>query len=918
MNYENHDRQTKQTFMGALQNSGLSIRIAIGVVSMVMVGGLVLMFVENARLRDIYLNEQRIGLERKQQAEKLRLIHITDTLRRDVLFLSNTPPVSGIMRAALNRDRDPRHGYSGKVWGERLQQIFSAFSAAHPEYYQIRYIGMADGGRELVRIDNRAWAIEVTPQAGLQARGDRDYFKAALKLRAGEVHLSEFGLNREWGAIEQPHRPTLRAVTPVFAPSGEMFGMVVINMDAGRLLASATLDVPDGVLAYMTNMSGEYLLHPDASRSFRFELGGKGNIAADFPFLKAIFDPREPEHLPLRAVETEAGYQYLAAERIHFDSGNPARFLALAYHLPGTVAARQAAAVPARYIAGGFAAMLLVSILALFVLRRMFAPLEQLTVAARKITVGDYDVRLPQGGSGEIVSLICAFNVMLDELSQREQKLLLASGALERRVSERTAELERARFALEMELQRKRLMVDVAMDGFWAASAEGVLLEVNEAYARMSGYTTQELVGMRISQLEANEREADVRAHIAKIIAQGHDRFETRHRRKDGQEIDIEVSVTYMAELRQFFAFCRDITERKQFEEARLQESEERFRGTLEQAAVGIAHTAMDGSFRQVNRKFCTITGYARDELLGMNDRDITFPGDLEESTRRYRQLFSDETAAFSMEKRYVRKDRSPVWVNLTVSALHDAGGAPKYTIGVIEDITERKRMERQLRDLTAHIQTVREEEKASIAREVHDDLGSTLTALKMDVYWLAGELSANKEAAPLFGHIESMSQLLDNMTTATRRIITDLRPTILDDLGLQAALEWQAEQFRKRTGIQCRVECSCRAASMSRLGKAQTINLFRIFQESLTNVARHSGASGVEAELLCEDEEVILTVSDNGRGLPEGHAIGKTSYGMLGMRERAEQMGGRINFYSPPGGGFSVTVVLPLSPPPI
>ena len=590
-----------------------------------------------------------------------------------------------------------------------------------------------------------------------------------------------------------------------------------------------------------------------------------------------------------------------------------------------------------------------------------------------------------------------------------------------------------ALLALRRILQRHHLVIETALDGFWMASAEGVLQEVNEAYARMSGYTAQELLGMHISQLEVMEQAADVRAHIAKIIAQGHDRFETRHRRKDGHEMDVEVSATYLAESRQFFAFCRDITARKQLEQVKLRESDERFRGTLEQAAVGIAHASLDGYLRHANQKFCAITGYARDELLRMSYQDLTFPDDLDENARYRQQLLAGEIAAFSMGKRYVRKDGSLIWVNLTVSLLRDADGTPRYTIGVIEDITERRQAEalaqrfgsllqssfdevyifdahtlhflltsegaeinlgyssdelnqltpldikplftrdsfeqllaplrsgeqplmsfetvhrrkdgttypvearmqymesdypvfmvvtqdiserrcseRQLRDLSAHLQTVREEEKANIAREIHDDLGSTLTALKMDIYWLADELSANKETAALLGHIELMSQLLDNAVTVTRRVITNLRPTILDDLGLHAALEWQAGQFQKRTGIQCLVICHC--AEGCKMDDIQAINLFRIFQESLTNVARHSGASRVEVELQCDDEEVILTISDNGCGLPEGHTIAPASYGMIGMRERAEQLGGRIDFYSPPGGGFSVTVILPLS----
>jgi signal transduction histidine kinase len=222
------------------------------------------------------------------------------------------------------------------------------------------------------------------------------------------------------------------------------------------------------------------------------------------------------------------------------------------------------------------------------------------------------------------------------------------------------------------------------------------------------------------------------------------------------------------------------------------------------------------------------------------------------------------------------------------------------------------KQAERQLREFSAHLQVIREEEKAFMAREIHDNLGGTLTALKMDLNWLLDELSANKEVTSILKHVESMSQLLDNAAVVTRRVITDLRPTILDDFGLLAALEWQAEQFQKRTGIQCRVACDESESDPYELDKTQTINLFRIFQESLTNVTRHSGASRVEVELQHENQKVIMTIIDNGCGLQEGHIVSPTSYGMLGMRERIKQLGGRINFYSPPGGGFSVTVMLP------
>jgi len=225
--------------------------------------------------------------------------------------------------------------------------------------------------------------------------------------------------------------------------------------------------------------------------------------------------------------------------------------------------------------------------------------------------------------------------------------------------------------------------------------------------------------------------------------------------------------------------------------------------------------------------------------------------------------------------------------------------------------IAEHRLAERQLRDLSTHLQNVREEEKASIAREIHDDLGGTLTAIKMEIYWLARGLPAGKESAPLFGRIESMSQLLDNAVGVTRRVITELRPTILDDLGLLAAIEWHAAQFQKRTGIECRVNC---IEDKGNLDRQRSIALFRIFQEALTNIARHSGASRVEVEFHHGDEEVALSISDNGCGLSEERTEASIPYGILGMYERVEQLGGKIKFDSPPGGGLKVAAVLPLS----
>jgi signal transduction histidine kinase len=262
------------------------------------------------------------------------------------------------------------------------------------------------------------------------------------------------------------------------------------------------------------------------------------------------------------------------------------------------------------------------------------------------------------------------------------------------------------------------------------------------------------------------------------------------------------------------------------------------------------------------------------------------------------------------IEYEIVRKDGTTFSGLLSATAVYDSSGDIVMSRSTLINIDRRKLAELQLRNLTAHLQTVREEEKVAISREIHDDLGGTLTTLKMETHWLKSELPANRKTAPLLDHLETMSQLIDNATTTMRNIVTGLRPTMLDDLGLLAALEWQAEQFRKRTGIKCMINC---IGNKGGLDNQHSIALFRISQEALTNVLRHSGASCVEIEYHHSDDEVVMSIIDNGRGMTKNNADASKCYGILGMRERVDQLGGSISFDIPPGGGFNVTVILPL-----
>jgi signal transduction histidine kinase len=210
-----------------------------------------------------------------------------------------------------------------------------------------------------------------------------------------------------------------------------------------------------------------------------------------------------------------------------------------------------------------------------------------------------------------------------------------------------------------------------------------------------------------------------------------------------------------------------------------------------------------------------------------------------------------------------------------------------------------------QLRALAARLQTVREEERTRVAREIHDELGQALTAIKIEFASILRDLPEGLAAR----RGQSILKLLDQTIQFVRRIGTELRPGILDDMGLVAALEWAAEDFQTRTGTRCRVDLP--DADIA-LDPERATALFRIFQETLTNVARHADATQVDVRLGKENGNLILEVRDNGKGISEEHLSAWRSLGILGMRERVLLLGGTLTISGTPGNGTTVRVLIP------
>ena len=296
-------------------------------------------------------------------------------------------------------------------------------------------------------------------------------------------------------------------------------------------------------------------------------------------------------------------------------------------------------------------------------------------------------------------------------------------------------------------------------------------------------------------------------------------------------------------------------------------------------------------------------------------------PEDRDRVLADIRQVAEAGGASWSGEYRFRRKDGSYAHVTDRGFLIRDAAGQPVRWVSGLADVTERRKAEekvrqsqRQLRALSARLQSLREEERTRLAREIHDELGQLLTGLKIELRWLENQLSAppGTGLAPgLLDRLVSASELADQTLVAVQKIAAELRPGVLDSLGLVSALEHEARRFQQQTGIRCTLQVPDREPS---LVSAAQITIFRIFQEALTNVARHAGASEVEARLADADGASVLQVQDNGKGIDPAASNAAGSLGLLGMRERAELLDGNLTVTPIEPHGTRVELWLPAS----
>ena len=356
--------------------------------------------------------------------------------------------------------------------------------------------------------------------------------------------------------------------------------------------------------------------------------------------------------------------------------------------------------------------------------------------------------------------------------------------------------------------------------------------------------------------------------------------------------------------------FIQDITDRKKAEQEILREKN--LSDSIINSLPGIFYLInLDGQMLRWNKSIEIVSGYSAEEIDHMRARDFIALDDQE--TVLLNKSLAIQSGESGFEANFYTKQKQYIPYQFT-SVLSEYNGQP-CLLGLGIDIKERKKAEEEivlantsLRSLSSHLQTIREEERTAISRELHDELGQQLTALKMDIIWIGKKLNANDVL--LKEKIAESSSLVDDTVKTIRRINTELRPGILDDLGLCAALDWQAKEFTKRTGITCNIQI-CENEPV--LDKNTSINIFRIFQETLTNITRHSSATEVNAALEIENKTFLLTIHDNGIGFDAEEVKQKKSFGMLGIKERALAINAAIEIVTQKGEGTTIKLILPI-----
>ncbi|WP_425409781.1 ATP-binding protein [Hyphococcus sp.] len=483
------------------------------------------------------LERHKEQLETKIERDAQYLQDITEDARSDVMFLTETPPIQGIIRARENDGVDPLDGSSEEVWKNRLGQIFEGLARNNSDYLQIRYIGLADNGREIVRVDRNGENIVRVLDNKLQSKGARNYVADTLRNDPGTLSLFEIDLNREFNVIERPLKPVMRVATPVHSQTGAAFGVIVININMKPVLARLTHTASEGSRLFLTNKNGDYLVHPDTEKTFGFEFGTPHMIQSDFPELARFVN--DPTRRRFSENITYADGNHIAYfEKIVFEQGHNERYLIAGLLSPESVLWSGIRQTRNDVILITLVFTFFGAVFAFLFARVIVEPLAQLKHAAQKLESGG-NVELiepPRSTTDEIAHLSESFFSMAASLKDRQEKL-----------EEKEAKI--------------RAILESANSPIVTFDEDGVIQTVNPASSTFFGRSYTDLIGSKISD------HVEGYTPINRNVTDDGGR-EFRAILGDGSKAPVYLSVNEMKfkERKQYAAILTDLTEQKKID----------------------------------------------------------------------------------------------------------------------------------------------------------------------------------------------------------------------------------------------------------------------------------------------------------------------------------------------------------------
>lgn len=461
---------------------------------------------------------------------------------------------------------------------------------------------------------------------------------------------------------------------------------------------------------------------------------------------------------------------------------------------------------------------------------------------------------------------------------------------------------------------------EISVDGMRLIDEDGNILLVNDSFCKIFEVQKEQLIGKPFSFVYINEEQepalksfqTDIRKNEIKTF------FERENTLWNGKKAWLEFSNSFLTlndGSKITLSVIKEISGRKKAE-LELRESEYKFKMLFNSANDIVFVTQLSpeksyGDIIEVNDVACKKLGYSKEEFLLLSPSGIISQKSIDDFNIVMDKIKTDGHVIYDMVYRAKDKKLFPVEVNSHLFLFNDQ----LTVLSIARDITERKRAEERLkksskllRELATHLQSVREEERTTIAREIHDELGQVLTVLKIQLSLIGHKLSPDQNT--LKEKVSSLTDLIDQSVESVQKISSKLRPTILDELGLIAAIEWQTEEFEKLTNINCSIVLPKEDLHLS---TEKSTAIFRIFQEALTNIARHSEANKVAISLITENSILYLEIADDGKGITQEQLKDFKSLGLRGMEERAMIFGGTVSFDSIISKGTKVKVEIPI-----